>query len=99
MLVWLKRTLGELATGAAVGFVGWCLLGKSITSMWFGSPGGSFSCQADVVIALDRFVSMQLYSAIIGAVAAILCTTLFRRWWAKARAKSKVAPAAPGPVP
>jgi len=98
MLVWLKRTLIELVTGAALGFVAWCLLGKRLTSAWFGTPGGSFSCQNDVVIALDRFVAMQLYSAVGGALVAFLGMLLIRRWWTKARAKP-AAPVAPGPVP
>ena len=97
MLVWLKRTLVELTAGAALGFVGWCLTGKRLTSMIYGTPGGSFSCQGDVETALDRFVAMQLYSAIAGALVAFLGTLLIRRWWAKARAKP--APVVPGPVP
>jgi hypothetical protein len=98
MLVWVKRTLIELVTGAALGFVAWCLLGKSLTSGLYGSLGGSFSCQLDVETALDRFVSMQLYSAIAGAVVAFLGMLLIRRWWTRARAKP-AAPVAPGPVP
>ena len=94
---WLKRTLTELTAGAAAGFVAWCLLGKQLTSMLFGSLGGSFSCRADVEIALDKFVAMQLYSAIAGALVAFLATLLVRRWWAKSRAKSAQPPAgAPG---
>jgi len=99
MLVWLKRAVVELTVGAVLGFVLWCLLGKRILSAWFGSPGGSFSCQLDVVNALDRFVAMQLYSAIAGAVVAFIGVQLLRRWWAKSRTKLKAAPAAPGPVP
>jgi hypothetical protein len=99
MLVWLKRSLIELTTGAVLGFVAWCLLGKRLTSGLYGSLGGSFSCQNDVVSALDRFVEMQLYSAIAGAVVAFLGMLLIRRWWAKSRAKPPAPPVAPGPVP
>lgn len=95
MLVWMKRSLVALTAGAAFGFIAWCLLGKQLTGMLFGSLGGSFSCRADVEIALDKFVSMQLYSAIVGAVVAWLGMLLMRRWWAKSRAAKAVVPATP----
>jgi hypothetical protein len=98
MLVWLKRTLVELTTGAVLGFVGWCLLGKNLTSMLFGSLGGSFSCRADVELGLDKFVAMQMYSALAGAVVAFLGMLVLRRWWAKSRAKP-ASPPAGAPVP
>ena len=94
---WLKRSLTELMVGAAVGFVAWCLLGKQLTSMLFGSLGGSFSCRGDVEIALDKFVAMQLYSAVAGALVAFLGMLILRRWWTKSRAKSaQAATGAPG---
>jgi hypothetical protein len=93
---WLKRTLTELTVGAAIGFVAWCLLGKQLTGMLFGSLGGSFSCKGDVEIALDKFVAMQLYSAITGALVAFLGMLILRRWWTKSRAKSAQSTAAPG---
>ncbi len=93
MIGWIKRTLIELTSGAALGFVGWCLMGKRLTSMIYGTPGGSFSCQVDVEQGLDRFVAMQLYSAIGGALIAFLGMLILRRWWAKARTK----PGAPTP--
>ena len=83
MLAWLKRTLVEMATGAILGFVVWCFFGKSLTSMIFGSLGGSFSCRADVELGLDKFVAMQLYSAIAGALVAFLGMLLLRSWWRK----------------
>jgi hypothetical protein len=98
MLVWLKRTLVELATGAMLGFVAWCLVGKSLTSSLFGSLGGSFSCAKDVELGLDKFVAMQLYSALIGAIVAFLGMLLLRRWWSK-RAKPVPPPVGPlGPL-
>lgn len=98
MLLWMKRSLVALTAGAALGFIAWCLLGKQLTGMLFGSLGGSFSCRTDVEIALDKFVSMQLYSAIVGAVVAWLGMLMVRRWWAKSRAKAAVppTPAVPG---
>jgi hypothetical protein len=87
MVAWLKRTLVELTTGAMLGFVVWCLLGKQLTSMLFGTLGGSFSCRIDVEAGLDKFVAMQLYSAIVGAVVAFLGMLILRRWWSKSRAK------------
>jgi hypothetical protein len=97
---WLKRTLTELMTGAAIGFITWCLFGKQLTGMLFGSLGGSFSCRIDVENGLDKFVTMQLYSAIVGALVAFLGMLILRRWWTKSRAKSGQPRAgAPGPVP
>jgi len=92
MLLWIKRTLTELAVGAVVGFIAWCLLGKRMTSMLFGSLGGSFSCRTDVELGLDKFVAMQLYSAIAGAVVAFLLMLVLRRWWAKSRARRAAPP-------
>lgn len=102
MKAWIKRTLLELTTGAMIGFVIWCLFGKQMTSMLFGSLGGSFSCRLDVEAGLDKFVSMQLYSAIAGALVAFLGMLILRRWWSKSRAKRNPppagAPGAPGAV-
>jgi hypothetical protein len=95
---WIKRTLTELAVGAVLGFIGWCLLGKSLTSMLFGTPEGSFSCRLDVERGLDRFVSMQLYSAVAGALVAFLGMLVLRRWWNKSRTKPS-APTPPAPTP
>jgi hypothetical protein len=98
MLAWLKRTLVELTAGAALGFVTWCLLGKQLTSMMFGSLGGTFSCRGDVDVALDKFVAMQLYSAITGALVAFLGMLLLRRWWSKSRKPAPPPPAAAPPA-
>jgi hypothetical protein len=99
MKAWLKRTLVELTTGAMIGFVVWCLLGKQLTGMLFGSLGGSFSCRLDVEQGLDKFVAMQLYSAIAGAVVAVIGMWLVRRWWSKSRAKrGQPTAGAPGAV-
>jgi hypothetical protein len=98
MLVWIKRTLTELTVGAVLGFIAWCLMGKRMTSALFGSLGGTFSCRADVELGLDKFVAMQLYSAITGAVVAFLGMLVLRRWWAKSRAKPP-APTPPAPTP
>jgi hypothetical protein len=87
MLAWIKRTSVELSVGAAVGFVVWCLLGKWVTSIMFGSLGGSINCSTDVEKGLDKFVSMQLYSAIGGALFAVVTMVIARRLWSKARAR------------
>ena len=85
MWAWIKRTAFELAVGAAVGFVLWSLAGKSMTSMLFGSLGGTFSCRADVELALDKFLSMQLYSALLGAVLGVVVMIVVRRRWPKTK--------------
>jgi Mg/Co/Ni transporter MgtE len=79
MMRWVKRTLVEMLVGAVVGFVVWCIAGKSLTSMMFGSLGGSFSCQTDVQLALTKFLSMQLYSALGGALILAVASGLIRR--------------------
>src|SRR4051812_22888255 len=79
MVQWLKRTGVEMLIGAVVGFVVWCLAGKSVTSMMYGSIGGSFSCQTDVQAALTKFLSMQVYCALGGAVIFAVGIGLLRR--------------------
>jgi Mg/Co/Ni transporter MgtE len=96
MMRWVKRALIEMSVGAVLGFILWCLAGKRLTSLMFGSLGGSFSCANDVSLGLDKFVSMQLYSAIGGALIIFLGATLFRRWLAKLKA-GQVA-RTPGPI-
>jgi hypothetical protein len=87
MMVWLKRGLVQASVGAVLGFLVWCLIGKSMTSMLFGSLGGSFSCRADVEAGLDKFVSMQLYSAIAGALFVLLGAAFVRFKRSKSKPK------------
>lgn len=94
MWAWIKRTSYELALGAALGFALWSLAGKGMTSMLFGSLGGTFSCRADVELALDKFLSMQLYSALLGAVLAVVVMIIVRRRWPKKK-PPQVLPNAP----
>ncbi len=75
----LKRTLTWALGGAAVGFIIWSLIGQSAVSALFSSLGGTFSCQADVEAALSKFVRMQFYCALGGAVLAPLGAWLLRR--------------------
>ncbi len=92
----LKQWLARLAIGAFVGFGLWSLVGRSLTSMWFGSLGGTFSCREDVEVALGRYIGGQLYSAVGGAIALPLGHFLIRRWFAKRRARRLPAPLDPG---
>lgn len=80
-LMWKKtrRFLNRLALGALIGFGTWSLIGSWLTSLLFGSVGGSFSCKADVELALARYVAMQIYSALGGAVLFVGVTALIRR--------------------
>jgi hypothetical protein len=89
---WMKRILMELLVGATLGFVLWCLIGKGMTSMMFGSLGGSFTCKADVERALDQFLAMQLYAAAGGAVLVTVGTFLVRRALDKSKREKPVAP-------
>ena len=91
MPAWIKRTLTELSVGAVVGFVVWCLVGRSLTSMLFGSLGGTFSCKADVEVGLDKFVSMQIYSALVGAVVVAIAMAVGRKMLRNRKA-SQLAP-------
>jgi hypothetical protein len=96
MMAWLKRTSVEMSIGAVIGFIVWCLLGKGMTSMLFSSIGGTFSCKADVEAGLDKFVSMQLYSAIAGALIIVGGATLVRLRLSKRKGKP-AAPVDPAP--
>jgi len=98
MIAWVKRSLVEASVGAVLGFTGWCLLGKSLTAMLFAPLGGSFSCRTDVEAGLDKFVSMQLYSAIGGALLVFGGALFVRMRWAKRKARSAQAnPGNPAP--
>ena len=97
MVGWLKRALVQASVGAVLGFVIWCLLGKRMTSMLFGSLGGTITCRPDVEVALDKFVAMQLYSAIGGALVVFAGVTFVRMRWAKSKSKTKPDQVAPAP--
>jgi hypothetical protein len=64
----LKRIFTLALVGAALGFLIWSFVGQSMVSLMFGSVGGSFTCKADVELGLEKFVRMQLYCALAGAV-------------------------------
>lgn len=74
-----KRILTLALAGAALGFLTWSILGQGAVSILFGSLGGTFTCKADVELGLQKFVRMQLYSAIAGAVLVPLGAWLIRR--------------------
>jgi actin-like ATPase involved in cell morphogenesis len=96
MMAWLKRTSVEMSIGAVIGFIIWCLIGKGMTSMLFGSLGGTVTCKTDVEIGLDKFVSMQLYSAIAGALVVFVGATFVRLRLSKRKARP-AAPVDPAP--
>ena len=75
----LKRVLTLALVGAALGFIIWSFLGQSAVSILFGSLGGSFTCKADVELGLQKFVQMQLYCALAGALAAPLGAWFVKR--------------------
>jgi hypothetical protein len=96
MVRWMKRTGVELLIGAVIGFVVWCIAGKALTGMMYGSLGGSFSCQTDVENGLTRFLAMQLYSAVGGAVIFAIAAGLIRRALSRRRHRNAAPiPAAP----
>lgn len=88
----LKRVASLSGVGAVLGFLLWSVIGQSTTSMMYGSLGGTFTCAADVESALARFVMMQLYCAIGGAVLIPIVGLLISR----SLRKRKAASAAPG---
>jgi len=93
---WLKRTGVEMLIGAVVGFTLWCLGGRSLTSVLFGPIAGTFSCKADVENALTRFLSMQLYAAVAGALVFAVAIGLIRRALGRRKLRaSGPSPAAP----
>ena len=94
MVRWLKRTGVEMLIGAVVGFLAWCVAGRSLTSMLFGSVAGTTTCEKDVMDALTRFLSMQLYAAISGALVFAVAIGLIRR----ALDRRKLRTAGPSPV-
>jgi hypothetical protein len=96
MMRWVKRTSVEMLIGAVVGFTVWCIAGKSLTSMLFSSIGGTFSCQMDVDAALTKFMAMQLYSALGGALVFAVAIGLVRRMLQKRKQRS-VPPTSPAP--
>ena len=96
MVRWMKRMSVELLIGAVLGFVLWCITGKSLTSMFYGTPGGTFSCQADVEKALTHFLLLQLYSALGGAVVFAITAELIHRAWSRRKQRHAAPlPAAP----
>ncbi|HMA93603.1 MAG TPA: hypothetical protein VKP30_13000 [Polyangiaceae bacterium] len=89
-----KQLLLACAVGAALGFLCCSIFGQSAVSLLFGSLGGTFTCKADVEQALQRFVRLQLYSALSGAVLVALLTWLVRRALGKKKsARVSVRPA------
>jgi hypothetical protein len=65
-----------LAVGGVLGFAISSLAGPAIISWWYEPPSkDAFSCAGSVRAALGQFVTMQLISAVIGAV--VLAAILF----------------------
>lgn len=76
----VRRTAIGSAVGSVVGFVVWSLVGPAIISWWYEPPSkDAFSCAGSVKTALSQFVTMQLISASIGAVAVTILSFVFRR--------------------
>lgn len=75
-----RRSALEAALGAVVGFVVWSLGGPAVISWWYEPPSrDAFSCAGSVKTALSQFVTMQLISALVGAVGAGLLLFTLRR--------------------
>lgn len=63
-----KRLAIELSVGLVLGFAGWLLVGPGIISLWYKAPSGGLSCGPSVQDALQQFVTMELWSALAGAL-------------------------------
>lgn len=90
----LWKRVGEILAGSAIGFLVWSFVGPQLISWWYEPPSkDAFSCAGSVRDALQKFVVMQLVSALVGAVVLGVVLLLGRRWWASRT------PAAPPPAP
>jgi len=75
-----RRSALEAALGAVLGFVVWSFGGPAVISWWYEPPSrDAFSCAGSVKTALSQFVTMQLISAVVGAVGAGLLLFALRR--------------------
>ena len=83
----------QLVSGAVIGFAASCFFGPGFLGWWYEPPiKDAFSCATSVRAALSQFVVMQLISAALGCVAAVLSVFFVRRALAKRNAQPTKAP-------
>lgn len=82
-LVWRGIAI-QLAVGAALGFVATCFFGPGLLGWWYEPPVKEIpSCASSVRSAITQFVVMQLISAAIGGILALIVVMLVRRRFGK----------------
>jgi hypothetical protein len=70
----------QLAGGATLGFAASCFFGPGFLGWWYEPPiKDAFSCASSVRAALSQFVKMQLISAAVGGVLAMVVVFFVRR--------------------
>lgn len=87
------RRIGEILSGSALGFLASSFLGPNAISWWYEPPSkDAFSCAGSVRDALQKFVVMQLVSALVGGVIIAIVLFVARRWWASRTPAPPVTP-------
>lgn len=70
----------QIEIGAAVGVVGWCLVGSSLITWWYKPPvDQAMSCSPMVQSALNDFTQYQLIAAGIGIALVMIVSALARK--------------------
>jgi hypothetical protein len=83
-----RRTLLVACVGIILGFAGASVQGPELVSLLFKPLQDSFSCSGSVNLALTQFVRLQLTSAVLGGVLALVVLFFWRRYM-KQRADAK----------
>jgi hypothetical protein len=84
----VRRRAVEGALGVLAGVVFACLNGPWLLSLLYTSPRGNTLCGNDVNDALAYFVKLQLTFGILGGIALLLGSFLFRRMLRRRREAS-----------
>lgn len=77
----MRRTLTAICVGALAGIVLTTWLGPRVLTWWFTPPAGVMLTNASEAVrwGMDRLVSAQLVSLLVGAVLGLVAGVLLRR--------------------